>query len=233
MITDFHSHILPACDHGSDSVETSKDQLKLLQSVGVKQVVATPHFYPHKESLSSFLKKREKCINELLTEINEIPIDIFIGAEVLLCRGLDAMDGLGKLCIAGTNTLLIEMPLTDHWESSLYDTLFKIADKGYYVVLAHADRYPFENISKLIAHPNVSIQLNSSKVLKFGGKKVLKEYLLTGKVKAFGSDIHMLNKKAVKSFEKLLKWASDYVEDVFSQTDSLLDKAERINNNTF
>ena len=39
-ITDFHSHVLPGADHGSDSVETSERQLELLNGAGIDRVVA-------------------------------------------------------------------------------------------------------------------------------------------------------------------------------------------------
>ena len=43
-ITDFHSHVLPGADHGSDSVETSERQLELVDGAGIDRVVAAPHF---------------------------------------------------------------------------------------------------------------------------------------------------------------------------------------------
>ena len=41
---DFHSHILPRLDHGSDGRETSASQLAMMQSVGTQTVCATSHF---------------------------------------------------------------------------------------------------------------------------------------------------------------------------------------------
>ena len=47
---DFHAHILPGVDHGSNSVEISDFQLKLAAESMIDTVIATSHFYPHKES---------------------------------------------------------------------------------------------------------------------------------------------------------------------------------------
>lgn len=41
---DYHAHILPGCDHGSDSIETSLKQLGMASAVGIKTICATPHF---------------------------------------------------------------------------------------------------------------------------------------------------------------------------------------------
>ncbi|MEE3459824.1 MAG: CpsB/CapC family capsule biosynthesis tyrosine phosphatase, partial [Candidatus Faecousia sp.] len=40
---DFHAHILPGADHGSDGLETSLRQLALAEEAGVDTIVATPH----------------------------------------------------------------------------------------------------------------------------------------------------------------------------------------------
>lgn len=50
---DYHAHILPGCDHGSSSVAMSLKQIDMAKAAGIKTICATPHFYPHKESVSS------------------------------------------------------------------------------------------------------------------------------------------------------------------------------------
>ena len=42
-MTDFHAHILPGADHGSDGMETSLTQLALAEAAGVDTIIATPH----------------------------------------------------------------------------------------------------------------------------------------------------------------------------------------------
>jgi protein-tyrosine phosphatase len=55
-ISDFHTHILPAMDDGSASVEESIALLELEAAQGVERVVLTPHFYPMRESPAEFLR---------------------------------------------------------------------------------------------------------------------------------------------------------------------------------
>ena len=57
---DYHAHILPGCDHGSDSVETSRRQLEMARKAGVATVCATPHFYPQRETVACFLDRRAR-----------------------------------------------------------------------------------------------------------------------------------------------------------------------------
>ena len=64
---DFHAHILPGADHGSDGLETSKAQLGCLFKEGITRVVATPHFYPQRHSVDTFLERRDRAKKEILT----------------------------------------------------------------------------------------------------------------------------------------------------------------------
>lgn len=156
---DYHAHILPGCDHGSDGLATSLKQVEMAVSAGVKTICATPHFYPHKESVESFLRRREKTAGLLLHELPENAPLIQLGAEVLICDGMERLDGLNRLCREGTNELLLEMPFYA-WPESIWDTLYFLCDLAdIQIVLAHAERYPAENIEKLICE-SVPLQLN-------------------------------------------------------------------------
>ena len=93
MIIDFHSHILPGADHGSDSVTTTEKQLALITAAGTGALVATPHFYPHRHRLSYFLSRRAAALADLLA-IDAPKPRIYPGAEVLVCAGMEEMEGL-------------------------------------------------------------------------------------------------------------------------------------------
>lgn len=188
---DYHAHILPGCDHGSDGLATSLKQVEMAASAGVKTICATPHFYPHKESVESFLRRREKTAGLLLHELPENAPLIQLGAEVLICDGMERLDGLNRLCREGTNELLLEMPFYA-WPESIWDTLYLLCDLAdIQIVLAHAERYPAENIEKLICE-SVPLQLNAECLTKPLKRKRYLEWIENGYVKYLGSDIHML-----------------------------------------
>ena len=54
-MTDAHTHILPAMDDGAKDLGTSLAMLRASREQGVDTVVLTPHYYPQKESVESFL----------------------------------------------------------------------------------------------------------------------------------------------------------------------------------
>ena len=59
MLTEYHCHVLPGLDDGSQNLGTSLAMLEMMKDQGVKRVVFTPHFYYHKEeSVDSFLERR-------------------------------------------------------------------------------------------------------------------------------------------------------------------------------
>ena len=67
MTTDYHSHILPNIDDGSDSIKTSLKMIKMMKQQGIGIIVATPHFYMHREaSLDSYLVKRQNAYEKLM-----------------------------------------------------------------------------------------------------------------------------------------------------------------------
>ena len=204
LTLDYHSHILPCCDHGSDGLETSLRQLSMAAEAGLRTVCATPHFYPHKESVSSFLDRRQRCWEELIRNLNPAFPKVLLGAEVLICDGMEHMDGLGRLCLQGTNELLLEMPFY-RWSEALWDTLFRLIDlDSIHIVIAHADRYPVEDILQL-AKAGVPLQLNVSCLTGLFSRRLYLSWIREGYVRYLGSDIHMLG-KSYQDWQRCLKF---------------------------
>lgn len=216
-IIDFHTHILPHADHGSDSTETSLMQLQLSEKASVDTIIATPHFYPHRHRVEDFLKRRESCYNKLISRTDA---NIILGAEILLCEGLNKLSGLEKLTIDGTNMLLIELPFTafkNEYESCIEELIID----GYNVILAHADRYPKESIERLILL-GAKIQLNAASVSRLIIRKHVIDWINRGLVIGIGSDIHMIDKKAYASFVKAKKKLGDRFFEIMKKSNELI-----------
>lgn len=206
LTLDYHAHILPGCDHGSDSVETSRKQLAMAAVAGVRTVCATPHFYPHKESIPSFLQRREASARLLRENLTADAPQLQLGAEVLICDGMERLDGLSRLCRGETNELLLEMPFYQ-WSESIWDTLYALCERcDIKIVLAHAERYPPEAIEQLI-RDNVALQLNSECLTRPLHRKRYLTWIKNGSVKYLGSDIHMLG-DGYRAWEKCVKLLS-------------------------
>lgn len=203
LTLDYHAHVLPGCDHGSDSVETSRKQLAMAAAARVRTVCATPHFYPHKESIPSFLQRREASARLLRENLTADAPQLQLGAEVLICDGMERLDGLPRLCRSETNELLLEMPFYQ-WPEAIWDTLYVLCERrDIKIVLAHAERYPPEAIEQLI-RDNVALQLNSECLTRPLHRKRYLTWIKNGSVKYLGSDIHMLG-DGYRAWEKCVK----------------------------
>ena len=216
-VIDFHTHILPCADHGSDSLETSLKQLSLAKDAGVDVIIATPHFYPHRHKLSDFLERRSAAY-QALKEVSDAKI--LCGAEVLLCEKIENLNDIDSLCIEGTKTLLLELPFSS-FKDSYIASVEELIEKGYNIVLAHAERYPENAIEALIA-VGAKIQLNASAVSGIFIKRHIRRWLTSGHVTALGSDIHMLKKKHYSDFVKSRRKLNDTFSYIMEQTEKYL-----------
>jgi protein-tyrosine phosphatase len=193
MMIDFHTHILPGIDDGAKTPSISARMLDKEIEQGVKEVVLTPHYYG-KESVAQFLSLRSEAYDALRAQ-NITQIKFRLGAEVLL-TGVNDPDNelLCHLAIEGSRCVLIELPYA-RWNESLFDKISDfIADTGYSVVIAHAERY--EELLKnpalvtLLADMGCYIQLNTSAFVHTHTKKFAFALLKHGLVHCLGTDAH-------------------------------------------
>ena len=218
-IIDFHSHILPGVDHGSDSVEISLKQLEYAEKHGVERVVFTSHFYPDRTTADSFIYRRDKAYERLLSAYSGA-LKFSLGAEVLVCGGLERLEGLERLCISGTRTLLLELPLGAS-KPMHAKTISALIEKGFRVVLAHIDRYDRALIDTYLELGCLA-QLNADGALKPFVASRYKRLACKGKLVAIGSDIHGDNEKAYIRYAKALKKLGNEAEHILSATADLI-----------
>lgn len=186
---DYHAHILPGCDHGSDGLKTSLAQVAMAWEAGIRTLCATSHFYPHRESADSFLARRQDAFARLQESLPEHSPKVLLGAEVLICDGMDRMEDLPRLCLAGTDELLLELPFYQ-WSRTIWDTIFQLSEReDIRIVIAHADRYRADDIEQLIRE-GIPLQLNAACMLHPLRRRRYLSWVDRDCVKYFGSDIH-------------------------------------------
>ena len=218
-VVDFHAHILPCADHGSDSINTSLKQLNLAKKHGVKRIIATPHFYPHRHTLAQFLRKRDSAYHELKKHLQPNMPTVKLGAEVLVCPKMDTMESLASLCIEGTNVILLELPF-GMVEDSIYETIKNLLAQDFKIVIAHADRYAENCIDKLISF-GCKVQLNANAIDTLFKKKHIYNWAESSSVVAIGSDIHNVDKSAYKHFSRAINKFDGYIADIKSSSDKI------------
>lgn len=201
MIADMHSHVLPGIDDGSRSVQESIEMLKKEADQGIRDVVATPHFYAWKDRPEHFLEKRREAEILLREEMAKYPglPQLHIGAEVHFFRGISQSDAISGLTIDGKRCILIELE-EEPWQENVYQELERIyRDRNIIPVIAHIERYRFafssnRHIRRLEELP-VLIQSNASFFLNRWTRPVAMRMLRQGKIHLLGSDAHDLVKR--------------------------------------
>lgn len=196
MITDFHSHILPGVDDGSQSLDQSLKMLAMEAEQGIRRVVATPHFYPRYDAPERFREKRNRAEALLRQAMPQLPgcPEIEIGAEVYYFRGISESDVLPELTIRGSRSIMIELPLPP-WEGEIWQELADIWDQwGIIPIVAHIDRYiaPFRThgIPRRLAEMPVMVQANASFFLNRQTAALAMKLLKNDQIQLLGSDCH-------------------------------------------
>ena len=64
-MTDFHTHILPGIDDGSQDLEETRRLLVQEMQQGVTRILATPHFYAGRDTEEHFFRKRERALRSV------------------------------------------------------------------------------------------------------------------------------------------------------------------------
>ena len=144
-LTDFHSHLVPGVDDGSQTLEQALDGVKRLRDAGVSRITTTPHF---RGSLTKDADEFEAAM-ELMDEgwiiirdavAKEWPdMDFRRGHEVLLdIPDPDLADE--RLRLGGTRAVLVEWPRFQV-PPGTPQVLAEIVARGLVPVVAHPERY--------------------------------------------------------------------------------------------
>ncbi len=232
---DFHSHFLPGMDDGAKDTKTAIQMLKTVKNQGVETIVATPHFYCNGRTVEGFIRKRKASFDHLMKRIaeqgeeNNIP-EIKLGCEVHLSISLGELEDVDKLCIEGTDYLLLEMPY-QLWQPWMYEMIYYIA-ANFKVkpIMAHIERYADinRNIETYYNLFNMQIlgQANADSFLSFGSRRFLSKLIDGNCIHVIGTDMHNMESRSPKMDEAMIKinkkFGSSFVSEIESNSIKIL-----------
>ena len=191
---DLHTHCLPCMDDGAETPAESVEMLHDSFKQGVTFCAATPHCILHEQNdIDRFLLRREKCFELLKKELAAAPKDIpelIFGAEIFFDNDISRFEGIERLCLTGTNKILVEFPLR-LYNKCCTEWIYNLNVKGLIPIVAHLDRYPFwEDVVRDLSGLQVIYQLNAARMLTFGGRRFIKSILKHDTYCIFASDMH-------------------------------------------
>lgn len=234
---DCHTHILPGIDDGSKSPEESTEMLKNLLSQGVSTVWLTPHFYPYKEEIQSFLDKREDAYSVLKPIADKLNMEVLLASETFLTDYLFNIPDISKLCVNGQKYLLTELPFSSSFSQRTFDRIRRlVSNYGVVPILAHIERYP--KLLKHVAYLDELIDMGCLMQMNLsaldGGlfqRRKLLTYIERNLVHIVGTDCHNLESRppqylrGMSIIEK--KLGTDYVEQLMENTRSIINDSKR------
>ena len=212
-MVDFHTHILPGVDDGSQSVQESVELLQMLCEQGVHTVLATPHFFADRESVGEFLARRQAAYNALCAELPQGMPKILLGAEVKYYSGISRMEELKRLCIGDSRLLLLEMPMSKWTQYTVKELLDLSSSRGITLVLAHIERYMSlqdPDVWDRLLEGGILMQVNASFFTSLRTRRRALSMLRRSRIHFLGSDCHRVRTRppyigdAVSAIEKRL-----------------------------
>ena len=199
MLTEHHCHILPRFDDGSKSVEMSLEMIGMMRRQGVGKIIATPHFYAHREeSVESYINRRESAFLRLTEADSEATKGIFLGAEVAIEQGISRLDGIEQLEMANTGFVLLELPYGPFSPRYLEEIQEVRVATGLTPIIAHINRY-LDYYSKKeverVLDVEAVFQFNNEAFSTWGQRRFVKSLIKEGYPYIFGSDAHNISSR--------------------------------------
>ena len=197
-MTDYHCHILPRMVDGAKDLNMSLDMIRLMMAQGVDRIVATPHFYAHREeSVRAFLQRRQEAYRQIEDTDCTMPY-LHLGAEVAVEQGISRLPGVHQLTLADTSYILVELPYAPfaHWMLEEIDSLSQ--RYGLTPVLAHIHRYARfytrEQMAEVLRTEAV-LQFNTEAFRSFQERRFAMSLIKRGFPYILGSDAHNMTSR--------------------------------------
>ncbi len=215
---DWHTHVLPGVDDGSQSVAESLDLLKALRLQNVDTVIATPHYNANHESLDRFLQRRNESMKRLSEEHQGNCPKVLLGAEVRYYPGISRLEGIEHLKIDGSRLLLLEMPQSKWTEYTLRELIELSGRSDIVPMLAHIERslsFQSDDVLFRLCESGVFMQVNATFFTNLFTKRKALHMLENGRIHFIGSDCHNLTNRPPKlgqAFECISKkFGTDFI----------------------
>jgi len=195
--TDMHCHLVPKVDDGSKCIEETIECLNTLKAVGYNKVIITPHFqYPRFQNDEDDICRRYEEVKQQAAEAG-VELELAgVGGEYHIDSGFAKRLENPRFLQVGGKYVLVEFSLHQQMMGS-DELIFDMQMKGYEVILAHPERYPYLNTNGMrmeqLKNQGVYFQINALSLGGFYGEEARHkayEMLDAGWVEFMGTDTH-------------------------------------------
>ena len=218
---DIHAHIIPNIDDGSKSMENSVAMLKTSASIGVTDIICTPHYREGYKNTPSIIESAFNELKEKAKELN-IPVNLYLGEEIFV--GKDIKKELSEkkvLTLNGSKYILLEFDYNINSEIS--EIVYELSRIGYSPIVAHVSRYSYLTVEDIIdiKKSHGLLQVNADDIIRSNGRfgKNLKNLFNKGLVDFVASDIHYDRENKMLEAGQIVrkKFGEDAYQVVFNE----------------
>ena len=194
---DIHNHILFGVDDGCKTIEDSIQMIEKAISVGVTEMILTPHYAPLRGYVVSN-KIIDANFSTLKQEVEklQLPIKLHLGREIDEVDDIDILLSSGKVkTMNKTKYVLLDFGMK---KADIDEYCYELIINGYIPIIAHPERYNYvasHNEYHRWKKTGALIQINSTSINKTKNKSTKKNvmYLLKNNLVDFvASDCHRL-----------------------------------------
>ena len=195
---DFHSHILPSIDDGSNSIEETVKLIKEASKVGFTGIISTSHYIQGYYELNCHERKELLDIiqNKIIRE-DYLNIQLYLGSEVYFsAEMLELIKEKKASTINNTRYILFELPMNTK-PLFVKEMVYTLIQNGYKPIIAHPERYSYVqdeiNYVEELANIGALFQSNYGSIIGMYGsnaKKTFKKLLKNNLISFLGSDVH-------------------------------------------
>ncbi|HEY8703649.1 MAG TPA: CpsB/CapC family capsule biosynthesis tyrosine phosphatase [Gaiellaceae bacterium] len=201
---DLHSHVLPGVDDGAGTLAESIGILRAAAEDGITRIAATPHVRADYPTSPNTMERGVDELNRAAREAG-VPIEVLAGGELDIEYAARLDDAtLARFGLGGNAAvLLLECPYYG-WPLDLRDVVFRLATRGFSVVLGHPERNPDVQADPELLRPlvdaGVLVQLTAASVdgrVGSSARHASRALLDAGLAHLIASDAHAPQVRAV------------------------------------
>ncbi len=197
MLLDIHSHILPAVDDGAKNVEASIKLLEIMKQQGITDVIATPHFYPHNDTIEAFKERVGASLKLLNKSAVNLP-NIILGCELFYFNGISKSEFVKDFTLNNSCYILLEPDPYSLTKGLMDEILYLKNDAGLIPIIPHIERYHksqgYRAFLKFIKENKILTQVNASSFFDKSYNHALKKLFKNGIVTFVATDTHSIHR---------------------------------------
>lgn len=231
MFADLHAHILPNIDDGPKNIEQSIELIKIAVNDGINRIVATPHFYGAVHGLDEHIAKANDSFEALKNELalQSLGIkDILLGYEVRYLSGISKSEDIKKLCLNGSDVLLLELgPIVIN--DNVINEILELQYSGYTIILAHLERYTklkgFKRLIPLLNGDAVLAQITADAFVQKVFERPAYHLIKEGYASVLATDMHSIDYRPPKFTEAVNAISARFGKNI---ANALVDNGNRL-----